>query len=211
MGLDPATMQLIANVGSAIGGLGALLAAIAAIVLVGTTRRQVTEVHQTLGAQTYCQLEDKFYHSDLMRRLRSGAAAELLSPENKTFDAYDDLGDFFDFIGTLLRLGVLDEDMTWNSYYRRATAFWDKGWEREVIQEMVRKGNPHRWDDFKYLVDVLEGFQKKKRRTGSGKLAPDAREALLAQERKLLPVAKMGGALLPPAVASIGAVGELSR
>jgi hypothetical protein len=112
----------------------------------------------------------------------------LLNVENKQFDAFDDLGDFFDFIGTLLRRGVLDKYMVWSSYYRSATAYWGEGHERDIIEDKIRKSHSSRWNDYENLVRKVRGFERWKYRKLSGKLDPKERRELLEQELKLPPV-----------------------
>jgi hypothetical protein len=60
----------LANVATALAALGS---AIAAIVTIMQLRRRS-------GAETYFRLEDKFYHTDLMRGLRRAAANESITP-----------------------------------------------------------------------------------------------------------------------------------
>src|SRR5215471_12548728 len=145
-------MDFLRNWAVVITAFAALGSAIIGIIVATITYRQV---RRTTGAATYFQLEERFYHTDLMRGLRRRAAIELLSPANAVFNAYDDLGDFFDFIGTLVRRRALDKEMARSSYYRRAAAFWHKGDERGAVK-MAKKGKPTRWDDFLYLVETLE-------------------------------------------------------
>jgi hypothetical protein len=177
---------------SIISAAGAVGSAIAAIVTVRATNRQIVELHRTMGAETYCQLEEKFYHTNLMRRLRKRAAEELLANGSQTFDAFDDLADFFDFVGTLRRRGVLDMDMTWNSYYARATAFWKKGVERNAISK-VRDYRPGRWDDFEDLVGKMAQFEKREKK--KDEMTPERINLLLEQEARLLPFGDPEGKL----------------
>jgi hypothetical protein len=141
------------------------------------------------GAETYCKLEEKFYHTDLMRGLRRAAATELLTDNVEYFPAFDDLGDFFYFIGILVRLGALDIEMAHSSYYRRATAFWHIGEKRKAVHE-ARAGEPSRWDEFAYLVRTLENLQEKmdkatNRPNQNGRLTDEQIITLLEHERNL--------------------------
>jgi hypothetical protein len=160
-----------------------IITALAAIITALAAYRQITEAHRSAGANLYYQLENQFYHSNLMRDLRKRAAIELCSTD-ETFDAFDDLGDFFDFIGTVVKAKALSEPMAWSSYYRRATAFWHRGLERGAIAK-ARKGEPNRWDDFEYLVRRLEGMQARKKRGSTGKLTEEQINILFEQERRL--------------------------
>jgi hypothetical protein len=144
-----------------------IITALAAIITALAAYRQIVEAHRSAGANLYYQLENQFYHSDLMRDLRKRAAGELCST-GETFDAFDDLGDFFDFIGTVVKAKALSEPMASSSYYRRATAFWHKGWERGAIAR-ARKGEPNRWDDFEWLVSRLESLRAGKKKGSTGK------------------------------------------
>jgi hypothetical protein len=112
-----------------------------------------------------------------------------LSSDNTCFDAFDDLGDFFDFIGILVRRGALDVEMAHSSYYRRATAFWHMGEKRQAVHK-AKEGKTSRWDEFEYLVGTLEKLQEKSdkaanRPTQSGMLNEEQIKILLEQERKL--------------------------
>jgi len=174
-------MDFLRNWAAVVTAFAALGSAIIGIIVATITYRQV---RRTTGAGTYFQLEERFYHTDLMRGLRRRAAIELLSPANAVFNAYDDLGDFFDFIGTLVKSGVLDEKMAGSSYYRRATAFWHMGLKRGAIAK-ARKGKPTRWDDFEYLVNTVERLVARKDKGSKGKLTDDQINILLEQERNL--------------------------
>jgi hypothetical protein len=137
------------------------------------------------SAETYFRLEEKFYHTDLMRGLRRAAADELIAGSGP-YDAFDDLGDFFDFVGIMLRQGAIDVEMAHSSFYRRATAFWRMGKKREALP----RGHRNRWDEFEYLVVTLERQQAKKdkkanRASEGGKLADPEIEKLLKQEQNL--------------------------
>jgi hypothetical protein len=169
----------LANVAVALAALGS---AIVAIITIRQLRRRS-------GAETYFRIEEKFYHTDLMRGLRRAAANELLSSDNTRFDAFDDLGDFFDFIGILVRRGALDVEMAHSSYYRRATAFWHIGETRHAVHK-AKEGKAGRWDEFEYLVMTLEKLQEKgdkaaNRPSRNGMLTEDQMKILLEQERKL--------------------------
>jgi hypothetical protein len=150
-------------------------------------------------AETYFKLEEKFYHTDQMRGLRRAAADELLvwvhsahvnrgRPSLNNFVAFDELGDFFDFIGILVRRGALDKEMAHSSYYRRATTFWHIGKKAGYVQE-IRK-EVVRWNEFEYLVDVLEKHQECATNNAAqgGRLCEDDMIKLLEKERTLLSI-----------------------
>jgi hypothetical protein len=164
-----------------ISAVAAALSALAALFTVKFTFSQVSELRRTMGAETFLRLEEKFYYTNLMRGWRRQAVLELSSGDS--FDAFDELGNFFDSVGLLLRQGILDEEMAASSYRRRASAFWDEACEVGLINN-VRKIYPVRWDDFEYLVRRLEKFHKKKYNR-SGKLTASERANILAQEKAL--------------------------
>jgi hypothetical protein len=151
----------------------AFAAALAAAVAVFVAYRQVLELRRTLGAQTYSQVEEKFYYSNLMRNLRRRASAELLS--GNTFSAFDELADFFEYVGVLVRRGIIDEEMAANSYRSRAAAYWYKACERKLI-ENIRKDQPFRWSDFEYLVKIY---------SAKPILAQDQIDRILSREQNL--------------------------
>ena len=155
---------------------------IAVLVAVVAVWFEARSSRRAMGAETYYQLEEKFFHTDLMRALRRRAATELASGDS--FDAFDDLADFFDFVGILVRRRVLDEEMAWSSFYRRAAAFWDEGLAKKVI-ERARKCQPLRWNEYEYLVRRLERVHARKGKLETGPLPTEERSVLLAQERRL--------------------------
>jgi hypothetical protein len=136
------------------------------------------------SADTYFRLEEKFYHTDLMRGLRRAAANELV-PEGNKYRAFFELGDFFDFVGIMLRQGAIDIEMAHSSFYRRATAFWRKGEECGAIAQAIEESHPKRWDEFKYLVEELERRQAEKDGAGDGRLSPELMNNALSQEKHL--------------------------
>jgi hypothetical protein len=162
----------------------AALTAVAAVILESRASRR------TLGAETYRQLEEKFFHTALMRKLRRRAAEELRTtsaengPPDQRCDAFCDLADFFDHIGILLRRGVLDDEMAWSSFYRRAASFWDAGNIHGILGK-ARDRQPLRWNEYEYLLRKLERVHARKTRSFSGCLTTEEREAVLAQELEL--------------------------
>jgi hypothetical protein len=152
----------------------AVSATVALIALIQTRKKS--------SAETYFRIEEKFYHTDLMRNLRKEAADDLLNGSDKS-DAFDELGDFFDFVGIMLKQGALEVEMAHSSFYRRATAFWHMGKDKGA------RGHRNRWDEFEYLVNTLERHQAIKDaaagRNTEGKLDDGENDTLLKQERKL--------------------------
>jgi hypothetical protein len=164
-----------------ISAIAAALSALAALFTVKVTLSQVSELRRTMGAETFLRLEEKFYYTNLMRGWRRQAVLELSAGDS--FDAFDELGNFFDSVGLLLRQGILDDEMASSSYRRRACAFWDEAYAVGLI-ERVREIYPVRWDDFEYLVHRLEKFHERKYKR-PGKLTPKERAIILSQEKTL--------------------------
>ena len=143
--------------------LATVAAALVTVALVRATHKQIREVRKSAGAEVYFQVREKFYNTDLMRSLRRRAASELktreeLSPDQRekhSCPAFDELGNFFDFIGTLVLQNALNKEMVASSFRRRALAFWAKAWELGVIQR-VTKIHKTRWDNFEELTRIIQ-------------------------------------------------------
>jgi hypothetical protein len=161
--------QWILAIGTAILALVALFAAYG----------QSRSASRATGAQVYFKLEEKFYHTDLMRSLRRRAAEELLNKGNEGFDAFDELANFFDFVGTMVHQGVLNKEMAASSFFRRATAFWISAEKKGAIGT-ARTDNHFRWDEYEWLVKTLSNLYIERR-----KLPPGSRLSEVEIERIL--------------------------
>lgn len=168
-----------------ITAIATVLAAFAAIVAL---LMQGKWTQRALGADVYYKLEEKFFHTELMRGLRRKAARELLEYEEqgseKKYEAFDDLADFFDFVGVLVRRRILDREMAWSSFYRRAYAFWSKAEDLGIVEDAWNNA-PQRWNEYKFMVEELAKLHAKFYGKDDGKLTKEQREWLLKQESKL--------------------------
>ncbi len=130
-------------------------------------KKELRQAKGALAAETYRHLEDKFYHSKTMIEARQNAAIYLLDLMKKTDEekakavsdanpAFIEVANFFDYVGTLERLGVIDKEFVYSSFYRKCFAFWQAGIEivkfrREQYQEESRLV----WTDFEELTKLM--------------------------------------------------------
>jgi hypothetical protein len=171
-------------------------AVIAAFVTALILRKQMNDVHKMTSAQVFYQLGDKFYDTDLMRALRQRAAFELTSNDPRsTFSAFDEVANFFDSVGTLVRGDALDAEMVTHMFRRRALTFWYKADELGVLKStnLIHKT---RWDNYRELVRTMEYtyariYKKSKTLTPqekTGRLSPDEMDDILRREKALVTI-----------------------
>jgi hypothetical protein len=110
----------------------------------------------SLAADLSMKLDDRFNPEDLSR-VRSDAARALLSNQNLV-DA-EDVFDFFETVGLLVRTGALTDDLAYNFFFHWINLYWVAG--QSHIQEK-RKVSRTLWKDFEYVYKRVREIEIKK-------------------------------------------------
>jgi hypothetical protein len=110
----------------------------------------------SLAADLSMKLDDRFNPEDF-RRVRSDAARALLSNQNLV-DA-EDVFDFFETVGLLVRTGALTNDLAYNFFFHWINLYWVAG--QGHIQEK-RKVSRSLWEDFEYVYKKVREIETKK-------------------------------------------------
>jgi hypothetical protein len=102
------------------------------------------------------KLDDRFNTADF-RQTRSHAAQSLLSG-HKLVDA-EDVFDFFETVGLLVRTGALTKDLAYNFFFHWINLYWVVG--QRHIQEKRKSARPL-WKHFEYLYDIVQQLERMK-------------------------------------------------
>jgi hypothetical protein len=136
----------------------AAVAALAALAAVIIAIQQTSLSRMTMGADLIMRLNDQFEDKEF-QRTRSDAAIAIrrLTPQNK--GRVEDVFDFFDTIGILVRRGALDKELAWSRFF-----YWLHGyhrWAKPFLDEQ-RKAFPNRYADFVWLHSKLAKIEVSK-------------------------------------------------
>lgn len=142
----------------------ALITAVAAIVALWLQGRWT---RFSVSLDLLLRSEDQFRNNEKMLEKRRKAAQALLKGEIVT--ELDDVLDFFELVGLLMRRGALDEEMVWYSFYTRAIGYWTSA--QKYISD-VRSKDKTIWMDFEYLIMGLIAIEKRKTRRSHIEILP---------------------------------------
>jgi hypothetical protein len=152
---------------SALTALATALAALAAAAAVCVSWRGIAKQNAqakssredfklSLSADLSMKLDDRF-NTEGFRQTRSDAAQALLSSQ-KLVDA-EDVFDFFDTVGLLVRTGALTKDLAYNFFFHGISLYWVAG--QGHIQEK-RKVAKSLWENFEYLYGIVQQSERMK-------------------------------------------------
>ena len=102
------------------------------------------------------KLEDRFNSPD-QRKIRSNAAQALLS--NKKLIEAEEVFDFFETVGLLVRTGALTGDLAYNFFFHWINMYWVAG--HDYIQN-ERKVSKSLWENFEFVYGVVREMEQKK-------------------------------------------------
>jgi hypothetical protein len=122
----------------------------------------------SLAADLSMKLDDRFNPEDFSQ-VRSDAARALLSNQNLV--AAEDVFDFFETVGLLVRTGALTKDLAYNFFFHWINLYWVAG--QSHIQEK-RKASRSLWEDFEYVYKKVREIERKK--------DPDSEDLRLAEQ-----------------------------
>ena len=150
---------------SALTALATALAALAAAAAVWVSWRGIAKQNAqakvsredfklSLAADLSMKLDDRF-NTEGFRQTRSHAAQALLS-SHKLVDA-EDVFDFFETVGLLVRTEALTKDLAYNFFFHWINLYWVAG--QGHIQEK-RKVSKSLWEHFEYLYDIVRQSER---------------------------------------------------
>jgi len=128
---------------------------------------------------TLQKLEDDF-DSSRMRRARRDAAAGLLANEPDETEGLDEVLNFFDTLGLLVRRRAVDEEMAWHDFDYWVTCY---GGASAAVVRKVRHKHPTEWEDFIWLRRQLD--HRESLRIGSRAKCSEPPTQFLSDERDL--------------------------
>lgn len=120
-----------------------------------------------LGVDLVLRLDDRF-NSAQFRQLRRNAASSLLK---KSSAPPDEVLDFFETIGMLVRRGVLDEEVVWHTFF-----YWVNGYWYAAHDYIKSKNDPTFYEDMRYLHERLVALEKHKYNSPESEIQPSEPE-----------------------------------
>lgn len=155
--------------------ISAIVAVISALVAITGLILQGRRWRFSLGVDLLLKLDERFSTERMLNTRRSAAKALLASSTN---DDLDEILDFFEIMGILVRKKAIDPTLAWHSFF-----YWVQGYFHvagEVITS-VRQTDHTVWKDLVYLYDRMAAIEKAERKctdAGLALSADDKREFL---------------------------------
>ena len=156
-----------------VAAIAALITAIAAIMAIIIQMRSARVV---MVIDLLLRLERDFRLDPLMvaRRRRIGEAfLRERQVDKQSLEVVSDLEEvlhFFQLIGTLVRKGVLDRYLAWNSFYYRAIGYWCIA---ESHITATRNRDATIWEDFVLMKDMFVKEEARQRQQPVIKVFPN--------------------------------------
>lgn len=152
--------------------IGVLTAVIAAVTAMSKLLIDALSQRRVHNAETTLKILDEF-HGQRIRNARRRATEAIQQPD--TEQTPDDLLDFFDTVGMLLKRRALDDQMLWSILNYWVSRYWC-ACERYIRQK--QQADKALWEDFEYLRIRLAKVHKRRHR---GRNQPDG-DPCLPQE-----------------------------
>jgi len=155
---------MTAEIITAWAAVGAVIAAVASVVIASKSRN---DFRLSLAADLSMKLDDRF-NSEEFEEMRSKAATALLS--NESLESAEDVFDFFETLGLLLRTKAVTRELAYNFFFHWANLYWAAG--KDYIAQR-RQASITLWTDFEFLYKELIEIEKKRDRA-SADISPSA-------------------------------------
>lgn len=136
----------------AVGSVGTISAVLLAV-------RQIRLSRLTGSADLLLRLEDRFDEEEFMSCRVKAATALKNTTESNQVDIEDVL-DFFETVGILVRKGALNDELVWSSFYYWLHGYFHYG---KKFLEVQRSKFPARYDEVIRLHKKLLKIEKSKR------------------------------------------------
>src|SRR5438067_815118 len=116
------------------------------------------ESHKLTVAAEWLFKLDEHFDSGPFRSKRRMSAIAL---KGKKYEpVLEDIWDFFDTMGLLLRKGALDEEMIWSRFFYWINGYWKTS--KDLLEE--RRGSETQiWGDFEYVYKAVIAWEEKQK------------------------------------------------
>ena len=147
-------------------GTWALAVATVAIVLL-----QLRLTRRTLSADIFSRLNTRWDSPD-MRRRRKRLAASLLSARAESVDdlVVQDVLNFFEDLGTMLRSRYLEVGPAWQAFSVHTRHYWAAFGEKYVTDMRAKYADQTFYTEFEFLARQMDREERRKRRKKLGDL-----------------------------------------
>jgi hypothetical protein len=160
--------KLLTEWGSVIGGVFALIAGLAVVIIgrvqVQATRetadKQIAAVKANLQADTMLRLMDKFDTEPFQAKLKVAAEACLTHLDTKDPGvSVEDVLDFFDDAAFCVYKGALDEEMMWHPFYHWFRVYYQASEQHINVRTKDESGV---WNYLRWIYPRLNELEKAK-------------------------------------------------
>src|ERR1700682_4053168 len=110
----------------------------------------------SLAAELSMKLDDRF-NSEEFKETRSQAAEALL--QNQESADAEDVFDFFETVGLLVRTGAVTKELAYNFFFHWINLYWVAGQRYIQAKDKTAKSL---WEDFDYLYVLVREVEKTK-------------------------------------------------
>ncbi|HEY9167802.1 MAG TPA: hypothetical protein VIS48_16735 [Candidatus Kryptonia bacterium] len=135
---------------------GVMVGLLGVIIAILSLRSQIKRSKFTQSVDLLLKLEDRFTSSQQMVSARRNAAKSLQKGGDSEAD---DVFDFFETVGMLVRKKALDEEMVWNTFFYWLHHYWVAS-ENYVASQ--RADDPTTWEEFAFLNHCITQVEKRK-------------------------------------------------
>lgn len=135
----------------------------------------------SVGGEWLLKLEEQWNGDDFCEE--RAKAARALS-EGHSSDHVENVFDFFDTVGLLVRRGLLDVEMVWSVFFYWLNRYAEAG--KSILEDETHE-DPEQWRDFRELWEVLRAFETTKNaNTSELDLSDDDLKQFYEEELRLL-------------------------
>ena len=129
------------------------------------------------------KLENEFTGNT--RKIQRKELAQKLINKSPHDDIHDDVMDFFDMVGTLLRRNALDEELVYTGFGFYIIKWWDET-KNYILKERNNQGNDITlYEDFEELYNKMILFEMKKRGISREEIELETNDKFLIGENNL--------------------------
>lgn len=136
--------------------VGVMVTAVGVIVAILSLKSQMASSRFAISVDLLTKMDERFNGAEMLKKRREAATALL---KKKDYGMVDDVLDFFETVGLMMRRGALDEEMVWNTFF-----YWSDGYWRaaQPYIQSERRGDPVVWTELEYLEARCLAFEKRR-------------------------------------------------